>query len=233
MDLRTSDLAIVHDSVEALGGVSLSIPSGTHALVLGPHASGKTTLLKALAGLHRPTRGQVFWGQKDVVHLPPAERRERQAAFGMVFQTDALFDSMTVLDNAMLPLVRRDVPRDRAREKAEAVVAAVGLAHVKGLRPESLSGGMRRRAGLARALVAHPEVILADDPFAGLDPSTALHMAELLKQIASPRTLLISMPEPERFLDFPRWIVLTRGQLVYDGPPTPERLEALDDPTTP
>ena len=213
----------------SLAGVSAAFAPGTRALVLGRAGAGKTLLLKALAGLVLPTRGEVRWDGEDVAGLSPARRRERQAAFGMVFQTDALFDSLSVLDNVLMPLRRRHFPEAQALARGREVLQAVGLSHAEGTLPENLSGGMRKRVGLARALAARPSVLLADDPFAGLDPGTARQVAAVLLAVAGEGTLLVAAPEPPPELPFGRWLLMREGRLVHDGPPAPRELEELEE----
>jgi phospholipid/cholesterol/gamma-HCH transport system ATP-binding protein len=214
-------VSVRHGAVRALEQLSLSLLPGEHVLLCGAAGSGKTTLLKVLAGLLRPTSGDVRWDGDLVTDLPEAERRRRQASLGMVFQTDALFDSRTVLENVLLPLHNRGVPPGEARERAEEALAAVGLAEAARRRPEALSGGMRKRAGIARALGVGPQVLFADDPLAGQDPATARSLCELLDREAAGRTLVISSPEPPPVLALRRWWVLEEGRLVHDGPPAP------------
>src|SRR6185503_8423064 len=120
----------------------LKFEAGSHTVVCGRAGSGKTTLLKALAGLVRPNEGHVRWGETDAAALDLVARRKAQAAFGMVFQTDALFDSMTVRDNVMLPLVKRGVSESEARARCDEALARVGLTAAAEKRPEHLSGGM-------------------------------------------------------------------------------------------
>jgi phospholipid/cholesterol/gamma-HCH transport system ATP-binding protein len=228
MDLRAQGVDVEHARRLSLAGVSASFAPGTRALVLGRAGAGKTLLLKALAGLVLPTRGSVRWDDEDVARLSPARRRERQAAFGMVFQTDALFDSLSVLDNVLMPLRRRHVPEAQALTRGREVLQAVGLAHAEGTLPENLSGGMRKRVGLARALAARPTVLLADDPFAGLDPGTARQVASVLLEVAGDGTLLVAAPEPPPELPFGRWLLMREGRLVHDGPPAPQQLEELE-----
>jgi phospholipid/cholesterol/gamma-HCH transport system ATP-binding protein len=131
----------------------------------------------------------------------------------MVFQSDALFDSMTVLENVVLPLVRRAVPRDEAEERARGVLTRVGLAHALSKHPEELSGGMKKRAGVARAIVAQPSVLLADDPFAGLDPETERSIAELFLEVSEGRTLIAALPDPVAALPLPRGLRFEGGHL--------------------
>lgn len=196
MLLETKELRVAR----TLSGVTLSFPPGEQALVAGPAGCGKTTLLKSLAGLVFVDAGAVLWDGEDVRAMAPRRRRELQAQFGMVFQSDALFDSMTVLENVQLPLVKRRVPPREAALKARAVLVSVGLAGAEGAMPEVLSGGMKKRVGIARAIVAEPAVLLADDPFAGLDPATALEVGRVLARAAQGRTLLLAAPEPSAWL---------------------------------
>lgn len=222
MELCAQELVVERGARRVLREVECVVEPGTRALVLGRSGAGKTLLLKALAGLVAPSAGRVCWDGQEVARLRAAERRERQAAFGMVFQTDALFDSLTVRQNVLLPLERRGVRREEAQARADEVLRAVGLGHAAQALPEQLSGGMRKRAGLARALAARPRVLLADDPLAGLDPGTARQVAQVLLEVAGTGTLLVAAPEPPPELPLPRWLWLREGALVHDGPPAPE-----------
>ncbi len=214
MHLRADQLTLVVDGQRALDGATLDLPQGEQVLVLGGAGSGKTTLLKCLAGLWAPTAGRVLWNGDDPWRLTSDERRAKQAAFGMVFQTDALFDSMSVLENVVFPLTRRRVERTEAIARAKEALDQVGLAHAADALPEQLSGGMRKRAGIARAIVARPEVLLADDPLAALDPDTAAKVAELLLRVASGRTLVVCASDPECAPRLSRTEHLLHGRFV-------------------
>lgn len=228
MELRADRLSVLRGARPVLRDVSCTLPPGSRVLMLGRSGAGKTTLFKALAGLVTPSSGHVLWNGEDVARMAPAEKRARQAAFGMVFQTDALFDSMTVRRNVLLPLECRRVPRDEAEARADEVLRAVGLTEAADALPERLSGGMRKRAGIARALAARPSVLLADDPFAGLDPGTARQVARVLLEVAGSGTLIIASHDVPPELPLSRWLYLRDGALVYDGPPAPE-VEARTD----
>jgi len=229
VDLRATHLTVQYGARTVLSEVTCALPPGTRALVLGRSGAGKTTLLKALAGLVPARGGQVLWNGEDVSRLSSTERREQQAAFGMVFQTDALFDSLTVRQNVLLPLRRRHVPDAEAERRADEVLRAVGLMDAAETLPERLSGGMKKRAGLARALAARPSVLLADDPFAGLDPGTARQVARVLSEVSRGGTLLVAAPEAPVDLPLPRWLFLRGGRLVHDGPPAPELEQGNDE----
>jgi phospholipid/cholesterol/gamma-HCH transport system ATP-binding protein len=216
MHLHTDQLELRFGAVTALDRLSLDFPAGTRAVLWGPAGGGKTTLLKCLAGLLRPTAGHVWWDGEDVARLADVARRAAQVRLGLVFQSDALFDSLTVLDNVLLPLLKRKVARDEALDRAHEALRRVGLLDAAGKRPESLSGGMKKRCGVARAIVARPEVLLADDPFAGLDPVTERSIAELLLEVSEGRTLIVALPDPVESMPVSRRLHL-RGGRVVDG----------------
>lgn len=213
MDLKLESVSVRFGALEALRGVTASFPAGTHTVITGRAGCGKTTLLKALAGLVHPNEGHVRWGDTDAGTLDTAARRQAQAAFGMVFQTDALFDSMTVRENVMLPLIKRGVPEAEARERCDEALSRVGLTAAAEKKPEHLSGGMRKRTGIARAIVARPRVLFADDPFAGLDPETERSIAELLLEVSEGRTLLCALPDPYEPLPLGVTRVMSEGVL--------------------
>jgi phospholipid/cholesterol/gamma-HCH transport system ATP-binding protein len=214
MHLAAKGLTVRFQGRPALDGVSLDLPPGTQVLVLGPSGAGKTVLLKSLAGLVPQARTAVLWDGG------PAGG-ERQSAFGMVFQGDALFDSSSVRENVEYPLLRRGAAPDEAAARAWEALEEVGLEGAADRLPETLSGGMRKRAGLARALVARPRVLLLDDPLAGLDPITAFGVAELVRRASEGRTLVVAAPEPPPQLRLGRWIWMGRGRVLHDGPPAP------------
>ncbi len=195
----------------ALAQVSAEFPEGSRTVLWGPAGGGKTSLLKCLAGLVTPTSGEVWWNGTSTASRLPHEKREAQVNFGMVFQTDALFDSLTVLDNVVLPLRNRKVPEAEAIGRAEEALARVGLSHALTRKPENLSGGMKKRCGVARAIVARPAVLLADDPFAGLDPKTEQSIADLLMEVSEGRTLIVALPDPVDSLPVSRTMRLVAG----------------------
>jgi phospholipid/cholesterol/gamma-HCH transport system ATP-binding protein len=210
----------------ALEHVSLDLSPGDHVYLLGTAQSGKTVLLKVLAGLLRPTQGEVLWDGTHVAKLSAYERQQRQAKLGFVFQSDALFDSLSVLENVALPLVNRRVMQAEARSQAARMLESLALSDVGSKSPAQLSGGMRKRVGLARALIASPEVLFADDPFAGLDPATSEQVAQALRKSSVGKTLVVAAPEPHAAFALSRWIILRQGRVVHDGSPNDR---ALDD----
>ncbi len=213
MDLTLDSVSVRFGALEALRGVNATFKAGTHTVICGRAGCGKTTLLKALAGLVRPNEGHVLWGETDAAGLDTAARRKAQGAFGMVFQTDALFDSLSVRGNVMLPLLKRGVPESEATERCDEALKRVGLTAAADRKPEHLSGGMRKRTGIARAIIAKPQVLFADDPFAGLDPDTERSIAELLLEVSEGRTLLCALPDPYEPLSLGTTVVMNEGKL--------------------
>lgn len=214
MRLAARHLSLRFGAVRALTQLSQEFPEGSRTVLWGPAGGGKTSLLKCLAGLITPSAGEVLWGETSTASRTPEEKRAAQVNFGMVFQTDALFDSLTVLDNVLLPLRKRGVPTAEAEKRAREALERVGLTHALERRPENLSGGMKKRCGVARAIVARPAVLLADDPFAGLDPKTERSIAELLLEVSEGRTLIVALPDPVEVLPVDRALRLVAGEVV-------------------
>lgn len=163
-----------------LQGVSLEAPRGGALALVGAGGAGKTLILKLVCGLLRPTAGRVIVDGVEVSALDERALVPLRQRVGMVFQSYALFDGMTVGENVAFPLVRRGLPTAEIQARVEAVLAQVYLKGAAHLSPGALSGGMRKRVSLARALVHEPEILLCDDPTAGLDPVTTRRIFDLL-----------------------------------------------------
>lgn len=165
--------------------LSCGLPAGRISVVLGASGSGKTTLLRMLASLDAPDAGEIWLDRElEITGLSARERAAYRRRVGMMFQGGALLNSMTVFDNTALPL-REHTTRSEAeiRDAVHEVFDAVGLEGVDALLPGELSGGMLKRAALARALVGEPEILLCDEPFSGLDPATVRLVEALLDQV--------------------------------------------------
>ncbi|HEY3452356.1 MAG TPA: ATP-binding cassette domain-containing protein [Myxococcales bacterium] len=208
--IEARELSVRYGARTVLGPLSGALGHGV-LLVCGPAQSGKTTLLKALCGLVPLATGGVKVDDTDLAAGPEALGAVRER-IGMVFQNDALFDSMDSLANVALPLLRRRVGRAEAAERAREALAQVGLTGHEHALPERLSGGMRKRLGLARAIVARPRYLLADDPFAGLDPGTVAKVRDLLVDLWGEKGgLIMASADPA-----PLWDVAAQA-LVLDG----------------
>jgi phospholipid/cholesterol/gamma-HCH transport system ATP-binding protein len=167
-------------SKQVLRGVSLEVPDGQNTVMIGASGSGKSVTLKLIVGLIEPDDGSVEVDGEVVHQLGRRQLAELRGWVGYVFQFAALFDSMTVAENIRLGLVKRGHPEDVIRERIEESLAVVELAGVEDKYPAELSGGMRKRVGIARAIALKPRYILYDEPTTGLDPITSAVMDQLM-----------------------------------------------------
>ncbi len=166
---------------EVLRNVTLKALPGRRLGIIGPAASGKSVIAKLWCGLERPTAGDVFTLGHQLSALTELAASQQRARIGMLFQNYALFDFLSVLDNVTFALQRRgDIPADEIQDRAAARLRAVGLAGSEHKFPSQLSGGMKKRVGIARATVAKPELVIYDEPTAGLDPVTTQKVYDLL-----------------------------------------------------
>jgi phospholipid/cholesterol/gamma-HCH transport system ATP-binding protein len=218
-----------------LKGVSLSIPEKQTYVVLGGSGSGKTVLMKHVIGLLKPDRGTVVVDGVEISSLTGKALTEARQRFGMVFQGAALFDSMTVFDNVAFPLRERRGARlsgadIRARVVEKLSVVDLGE-EVLERWPSELSGGMRKRVALARALVSEPRIVLYDEPTTGLDPITTSYVDEMIvnaKQRLGITSMVISHDVASAFRVADRVAVLYDGHLAAEG--TPEEVRRSEEP---
>ena len=162
-------------------GLDLEVRRGETLTVVGPSGSGKSVLLKLIIGLHQPDRGRIVVGGLEVTKLDEAHMREVRRKAAMLFQGAALFDSMSVGENVAYGLYEHfDWPGDKVRARVAECLEWVGLPGIEAMRPADLSGGMKKRVGLARALAPGPEIILYDEPTTGLDPTNTRRINELI-----------------------------------------------------
>lgn len=218
-----------------LKGVSIDIAEGETFVVLGGSGSGKTVLMKHVIGLLRPDRGAIHVDGVEISRLAGKELTEARQRFGMVFQGAALFDSMTVFDNVAFPLRERRGTRVSAAEVRRRVVeklAVVDLGEeVLARWPAELSGGMRKRVALARALVSDPRIVLYDEPTTGLDPITTEYVDEMIlhaKERLGITSMVISHDIASAFRVADRVGVLYDGHLAAVG--TPAEVRSSPDP---
>jgi phospholipid/cholesterol/gamma-HCH transport system ATP-binding protein len=235
------NLSVRFGRQQVLRRIDLDVKRGQTVAIIGESGSGKTVLLKTLIGLVSPTEGQILFDGRELGKLSERELTELRTRFGFVFQNAALFDSMTVRDNILFPL--RQHGDGTAAEYDRAVrtrLAEVGLSEgVLEKKPAELSGGMRKRVGLARALVMSPEVLLYDEPTTGLDPIMSDVINELILGTRSryPVTSIVVTHDMRTAQKVADRIVMVyplarlkshEPQIVYDGPAA--EIEQADDP---
>jgi len=175
------DVAIEFEDKQVLSGISFELARGETKTLLGVAGSGKSTILKMALGLVKPDRGKIFVLGYEVTSMPEEELFDLRRKIGMVFQESALFDSLTVEENVAYRLIEEGyIPADEIRQRVIEALRFVELEHTLDLLPPELSGGMRRRVAIARAIITQPEVLLYDSPTAGLDPITSTRIIELI-----------------------------------------------------
>ena len=228
--VRLEHVSKAFGALRVLDDVSLELPAGEATVVLGRSGTGKSVLLKHIVGLLHPDAGHVFLGDQDITALTPAALALARRQIGFLFQNAALFDSITVGDNVAFPLRRHTrLPEAEVRARVEEKLAAVGLADAVARMPAALSGGMRKRAGLARAMALDPSVLLVDEPSAGLDPVTSEEIDDLLVRVKRERgtTLVVvthNIPSARRIGD--TLLFLHEGRVLARG--TAAELERSD-----
>jgi phospholipid/cholesterol/gamma-HCH transport system ATP-binding protein len=218
------------DGRKVLDDVTLDIGEGKAFCLLGRSGTGKSVTLKHIIGLLRPDEGHVIVRGKDVSTLSGRELSDVRRSMGFLFQNAALFDSITVGENVAFPLRRHtDWPDAKIRDVARAKLAEVGLENEYDKMPAELSGGMRKRAGLARAMALDPDILLVDEPSAGLDPITADEIDDLLVELKKKGTTLVvvthDIPSARHVGD--ELAMLHEGKIVAQG--TAEELDRSDD----
>jgi phospholipid/cholesterol/gamma-HCH transport system ATP-binding protein len=196
--LRFDHVTVAFDEVIAVNDVSFDAHEGETRVILGAAGSGKTVLLKAALGLQRPSKGKVYVFGQDICTLNEKQLFDVRSKMGMLFQESALFDSLDIEENVAYPLLNQPsirIKEDEVRPRVEEALRFVELEHTISKFPSELSGGMRRRAAIARAVVTNPPLVLYDSPTAGLDPITAHTIIALLikeRDIARTTTLMVT-----------------------------------------
>jgi phospholipid/cholesterol/gamma-HCH transport system ATP-binding protein len=251
--LRFEHVTVRFDDEIALNDVSFDVRRGQTRIILGAAGSGKSVMLKAATGLVPVASGNVFLFDQQTTNLPEEEMYAVRSRVGMAFQESALFDSMTIAQNVAYPLLNQPSIKSKpneARARVKEALEFVELGHTLQKYPSELSGGMRRRAAIARAVVTRPPLLLYDSPTAGLDPITAHTIIELIikeRDVDDTTALVITHRyqdgnlvanfrynsqngtlEPSRQSDSTRFMVMREGRLIFEG--DQDELEASTDP---
>jgi putative ABC transport system ATP-binding protein len=219
-ELLTKIYGTANQSIYALNEVSLAVEEGEFLAIMGPSGSGKSTLLYLLGGLDRPTSGKVWLRDADISTLDDdALSRLRRTALGFVFQFFNLVPVLTAQENVAIPLILDGVPRPEALKRADEALSRVGLAERGSHRPAELSGGEQQRAALARALVAQPAVVLADEPTGNLDSRSSDQMVQMLRQTVDGwnQTIILVTHDPRVAAYADRIVFLKDGRIVDDN----------------
>lgn len=217
---------------EVLKELDLDIPKGMITVIIGRSGGGKSVLLKHIIGLLKPDSGEIYIDGIDIAKESDDKLNEVRKRFGMLFQEGALFDSMTIEENVAFPLTEHTkLSHKEIEERTKEVLAMVGLTGAEKKYPSEISGGMRKRAGLARAIIAKPDIILFDEPTSGLDPIMSAHIDNLIVEIQkrlNVTCIIISHDIQSTFRIAHKIAMLYDGKIIAEG--TPEEMKTLDNP---
>lgn len=256
--LFVDDVKKSFGSTKVLHGITMHLRRKETAVIIGGSGAGKTTLLRLLIGLERPTTGHIWVDGEDMGALDDYEMNRMRQKFGMVFQYAALLDSLTVFDNVAFPLRehRKHMSRAQIREKVVTMLNLLGLENKEERMPSELSGGQRKRVGLARALMLEPQILIYDEPTSGLDPLTSRMVDDLIEETRDRfgvTSVVISHDMASTFRIAHQAFLVVQGRVVAHGKPdelaygdneqargfiaasgiAPERLSRVDAPPPP
>ena len=221
--VRTTSLLKIYpqepDPVEAVRGISTEIETGDFVAMAGPSGSGKTTMLNMIGGLTRPSRGQIWIGDREITEMSDKDLAQlRLERIGFVFQSYNLLPVLTALENAEFTLLLSGIPKDERRKKVLELFNKIGLSGLEDRKPGKLSGGQQQRVAVARAVVANPALILADEPTANLDSKASADLLDVMERLNQDHgtTFLFSTHDPRVMERSRRLITLVDGQIESD-----------------
>ncbi|MEE8605026.1 MAG: ABC transporter ATP-binding protein [Candidatus Aminicenantaceae bacterium] len=232
MMIRVTDLHKSFGGTRVLQGVNLDVEKGETLVIMGQSGSGKSILIKHLIGLIMPDRGEIYVDGVEITSLSEEERYKVRRKFAMLFQGAALFDSLTVLQNVSFGLERyTDHTHQKIEQMARQALHRVGLREVVNLMPFELSGGMKKRVGLARAIAYKPEIILYDEPSTGIDPIRADAINDLIIQMKNDMkvtSIVITHDMVSTYKVADRVAMLYQGKIIATG--SPEEIRDSNNP---
>lgn len=230
--ISLQDISLSFGEKRLLDRVSLQVEQGECVVIIGPSGQGKTVLLKMMAGLIAPTVGTVEVEGKNLLTLRGDQKAALLKKIGMLFQKNALFDSLTCGENIAFPLRETShLTEEEIQKKVDLFLEAVAIPHAKNLFPDEISGGMQKRLGIARALATDPEIIFYDDPTAGLDPITSRNIVKLitdLKKSAKSTVVAITNDMNRAYQMADRIVMVVDGEIIITGSPAETQIH--EDP---
>jgi phospholipid/cholesterol/gamma-HCH transport system ATP-binding protein len=212
-------------------GISLSLKRGESLGLLGGSGAGKSALLRSIIGLERIDSGEIYFQNKRIDHLDENELRIYRTRISYSFQSGALFDSINVFENIAYPLFEHTkLSFNEIKNKVREMLSLIDLPGREEVMPSDLSGGMQKRVGMARAIILHPDIILYDEPTAGLDPSNTLNVIALMEKLKKSglASIFVTHDIPSAIMLCDRIVVLHQGVIIFNG--TPQQFEQSDDP---
>jgi len=221
--VRTTNLWKIYPQepapVEAVRGISIKIETGDFVAMAGPSGSGKTTMLNMIGGLTRPSRGQIWIADREITEMSDRDLAQlRLEQIGFVFQSYNLLPVLTAFENAEFTLLLSGIPKDERRKKVLELFDKIGLSGLEDRKPGKLSGGQQQRVAVARAVVANPALILADEPTANLDSKASTDLLDVMERLNQDHgtTFLFSTHDPRVMERSRRLITLVDGQIESD-----------------
>jgi len=230
--IKLENITVEFEGRKILDDVTFSVKDGETKVMLGPSGAGKSSLLKVVLGLWKPDRGRVFVDGTEITQLSERDQMPVRRRMSMVFQGNALFDSLTVAENVAFFLEEHsDMSQNQINERVMECLEFVNMPDAAELLPEEISGGMKKRVAIARAIAFHPEIILYDEPTTGLDPINAKTVTELILKLKKERrvtSIVVTHILRDAFAVGDSLAVVSDGKIVFDG--TAPQVLTSEDP---